>query len=67
MLHERNLKNLKIPLFYGNCANVCPTDSGFFGLSRSNKSESVGQTLPQLPWKRKNGDYKKIDSFHQTS
>jgi hypothetical protein len=23
------------------------------------KSESVGQTLPQLPWKQKRGDFKK--------
>jgi hypothetical protein len=30
--------------------------------------ESVGQTLPQLPWKQKRGGYKKkLDSFHQTS
>jgi hypothetical protein len=25
-----------------------------------NKSESVGQTLPQLPWKQKRGGFKKI-------
>jgi hypothetical protein len=25
------------------------------------------KTLPQLPWKQKKGDLKKIDSFHQTS
>jgi hypothetical protein len=31
------------------------------------KSELVGQTLPQLPWKQKKGDLKKLDSFHQTS
>jgi hypothetical protein len=31
------------------------------------KSESVGQTLPQLPWKKKGGFKKKMDSFHQTS
>ena len=32
------------------------------------KSESVGQTLPQLPWKQKREDLKKnLDSFHQTS
>jgi hypothetical protein len=29
--------------------------------------ESVGQTLPQLPWKQKGGYKKKLDSFHQTS
>jgi hypothetical protein len=29
---------------------------------------AVGQTLPQLPWKQKRGDFKKyLDSFHQTS
>jgi hypothetical protein len=27
---------------------------------KPNKSESVGQTLPQLPWKQKRGDLKKI-------
>jgi hypothetical protein len=26
---------------------------------KPNKSESVGQTLPQLPWKQKRGDLKK--------
>ena len=31
------------------------------------KCESVGQTLPQLPWKQKRGDLKNFDSFHQTS
>ena len=31
---ERNLKIFKTPLFYGNCGNVCPTDSDFVGLSR---------------------------------
>jgi hypothetical protein len=31
-------------------------------------SESVGQTLPQLPWKQKKGGFKTIlDSFHQNS
>jgi hypothetical protein len=35
---------------------------------KPNKSESVGQTLPQLPWKQIMGGFKKIwDSFHQTS
>ena len=28
---------------------------------KPNKSESVGQTLPQLPWKLKKGDLKKND------
>jgi hypothetical protein len=36
-------------------------------INKPKKSESVGQTLPQLPWKQKKGDLKKIDSFHQTS
>ena len=37
-------------------------------INKPNKSESVGQTLPQLPWKQKKGGFKKkIDSFHQTS
>jgi hypothetical protein len=27
---------------------------------KPNKSESVGQTLLQLPWKQKRGDLKKI-------
>jgi hypothetical protein len=32
------------------------------------KPKSVGQALPQLPWKQKKGDLiKKLDSFHQTS
>ena len=32
------------------------------------KSESVGQTLSQLPWKQKKGVLKKkLDSFHQAS
>jgi hypothetical protein len=32
---------------------------------KSNKSESVGQTLPQLPWRQKKGEFKKkLDSFH---
>jgi hypothetical protein len=32
------------------------------------KSESVGQTLPQVPWKQKMGGFKKhMDFFHQTS
>ena len=32
-------KSFKSPLFcfHGNCSNVCPTDSDFFGLSRSNR------------------------------
>jgi hypothetical protein len=34
---------------------------------KPNKSESVGQTLPQLPWKLKKGDLKKNDFFHQIS
>jgi hypothetical protein len=28
-------------------------------MNKPKKSESVGQTLPQLPWKRKRGDLKK--------
>ena len=36
-------------------------------MNKPKKSESVGQTLPQLPWKRKGGFKKKMDSFHQTS
>ena len=34
---ERNPKQFVIPLFciYGSCGKVCPTDSDFFGLSRS--------------------------------
>ena len=34
---ERNRKKILIPLFCfdGNCGKVCPTDSDFFGLSRS--------------------------------
>jgi hypothetical protein len=32
------------------------------------KLESIGQTLPQLPWKEKKGGFKIIlDSFHQYS
>jgi hypothetical protein len=36
---ERNQKNFEIPpfLFPGNCGKVCPTDSDFFGLSRSTR------------------------------
>jgi hypothetical protein len=32
-------KSFKSPLFcfYGNCGKVCPTDSDFFGLSRSTR------------------------------
>jgi hypothetical protein len=32
-------KNLNPPLFcfHGNCGKVCPTDSDFFGLSRSTR------------------------------
>jgi hypothetical protein len=62
---ERNPKNFKSTFcFHGNCGKVCPTDSDYFGLSRSIRcgccsyqassiSESVGHTLPQLPWKQK--------------
>jgi hypothetical protein len=32
-----------------------------------NKSESIGQILPQLPWKQKKRGFKIfLDSFHQT-
>jgi hypothetical protein len=42
--------------------------SHLVGRDKPKKSESVGQTLPQLPWKQKRGDLKKkLDSFHQTS
>jgi hypothetical protein len=34
----------------------------------TNKSKSVGQTLLQLPWKKKRGGSKtNLDSFHQSS
>jgi hypothetical protein len=56
--------------FDGNCGKVCPTDSDYFGLlmwldrnnihiNKPKKSESVGQTLPQLPSKQKKGGFKK--------
>jgi hypothetical protein len=67
---EKSIFFLNPPFFYfhGNCGKVCPTDCDFLGLSHSTrcgcrdkpkKSESVGQTLPQLPWKQKKGDLKK--------
>jgi hypothetical protein len=31
-------------------------------MNKPKKSESVGQTLPQLPWKRKRGDLVILDS-----
>ena len=36
---ERNPKQILIPhfCFHGNCGKVCPTDSDFFGLSRSTR------------------------------
>ena len=39
---ERNPKIFLIPLFcfHGNCGKVCPTDSDFFGLSRSTRCQA---------------------------
>jgi hypothetical protein len=36
-------------------------------VDKSKQSESVGQTLPLLPWKQKGGFKIILDSFHQTS
>jgi len=56
--------------FHGNAflnfINMPKASTHYSGYSY--KSESVGQTLPQLPWKQKREDLKKnLDSFHQTS
>ena len=64
---ERNLKNLKIPLFYGNCGKICSIDSDFFKLISLHYLWMWQETLlqnfvklgvnltffaPWLPWQR---------------
>ena len=56
---ERNKKKIKIPFFYFhcNCGKVCPTDSDFFGLSRSTRCgcdrKHYCKTLWSLEWNKK--------------
>jgi hypothetical protein len=76
------MKGIKIffksPLFcfHGNCGKVCPTNSDFFGLSRSTScgccsyqvsSISVWQVAAVAMETKKGGFKKNFDSFHQTS
>jgi hypothetical protein len=39
MIGIQNLFKSPLFCFHGNCGKVCPTDSDFFGLSRSNRCE----------------------------
>jgi hypothetical protein len=47
----KGIKNIfKSPLFcfYGNCDKVCPTDSDFFGLSRSTRFHGNGSHFEKI-------------------
>jgi hypothetical protein len=55
--NAKKLKNTKMII-----AGYSPNRNwwNLIGTTSTSKSESVGQTLPQLPWKQKRGDLKKI-------
>ena len=54
------LKNTKMIIAgYSPNRNLIGTHTHLVERNKQNKSESVGQTLPPLPWKQKWGDLKK--------